>query len=102
VLVIGGEVYDERISSTRFTSDPAKGTTVRSAPSIQWKRYMTTGAFAQSTSEIIRNKLRAVLGVRFTDVRLRTYANRNTNAAGQLLGVPDKSLDSRTSRSIPV
>jgi outer membrane receptor protein involved in Fe transport len=54
---------------------------------------MTSGAFAQGTSEIIRNKLRAVLGVRFTDVRLWTYADRNTNAAGESLGVPDKSLD---------
>ena len=94
VLVFGADIYDERVASTRFTTDPVKGTTAQErAQYPNGTRYMTSGAFAQGTSEIIRSKLRAVLGVRFTDVRLRTYADRNISAAGQSLGVPDKSLD---------
>lgn len=94
VLVFGGEVYDERISSTRFALNPVDETTAqRRAQYPNGTRYMIAGAFAQDTSEIIPGKLRAVLGVRYTDVRVWTYANANRDASGQLLGVSDSSQD---------
>ncbi len=96
VLVFGGEVYDEKVTSSRFTADAAKGTTVKERASFpNGSRYLTTGLFAQSAHEIVRGQLRAVLGTRFTDVRLRTYAERNRDAAGALLGVADSSSSFR-------
>ncbi len=93
VLVYGGEVYDEHIASTRFTFDPTKSTTAQErALYPNGTRYTTTGLFVQSASEIIRGKLRAILGTRYTDVRLWTHAAANVNAAGQSLGVTDSSL----------
>ncbi len=94
VLVFGGEAYDERISSTRFALDPVKASTVQQrAQYPDGTRYLISGVFAQDASEIIRGKLRAVLGVRFTDARLWTYAAPNKDAAGQSLGVVDSSQD---------
>ncbi len=93
VLVYGGEVFDEHIASTRFNFDPTKSTTTQErALYPNGTRYMISGLFVQGASEIIRGKLRAILGTRFTDVRLWTYAASNENAAGQSLGVADGSL----------
>ncbi len=93
-LVFGGDAYDERIASTRFVFDPVKTTTVQQrAQYPNDTRYMISGLFAQDTSDIIRGKLRATLGVRITDVRMWTYANSNKNATGQSLGVSDTSQD---------
>jgi hemoglobin/transferrin/lactoferrin receptor protein len=92
VLVFGGEAYDEKITSNRFVFDPVKETTVQQrAQYPNDTRYLISGLFAQNTSDIVRGKLRAVLGVRYTDVRLWTYANANRNAAGQPLGVSNSS-----------
>lgn len=94
VLVFGGEAYDERIFSTRFVFDPVKGTTVQQrAQYPNGTRYMISGAFAQDSSEIVRGKLRAVLGLRLTDVRLWTWAAPNVDASGQSLGVLDSSQE---------
>lgn len=91
-LVFGGESYDERIFSTRFVFDPVKAsTTQQRAQYPNGSRYVISGLFAQSTSDIIQGKLKAVLGIRFTDVRVWTYANDNKDATGQLLGVSDTS-----------
>jgi hemoglobin/transferrin/lactoferrin receptor protein len=95
-LVFGGEAYDERISSTRFVLDPVKAVTAQQrAQYPNGTRYMISGAFAQDSSEIVRGRLRAVLGVRLTDVRLWTYAAPNKDAAGQSLGVVDSSQSFR-------
>jgi hemoglobin/transferrin/lactoferrin receptor protein len=94
ILVFGGESYDERISSTRFMFDPVKATTVQQrAQYPNGTRYMISGLFAQETREIIRGKLRSTLGVRFTDVRMWTYANSNKDTAGLPLGVSNTSQD---------
>lgn len=92
VLVFGGEVYDERVMSTRFSFDPVKGTTAQQRANYpNGTRYVTTGLFVQNASELIRHKVRLILGTRFTDVRMRTYADRNLDATGLTLGVTDTS-----------
>jgi outer membrane receptor protein involved in Fe transport len=93
-LVFGGDVYDERIASTRFVFDPVKATAVQQrALYPDDTRYMISGLFAQNTSDIIRGKLRATMGMRITDVRMWTYANSNKDAAGKTLGVSDTAQD---------
>lgn len=92
LMVFGGEAYDERIASTRFVFDPVKSTTVQQrAQYPNDTRYMSTGLFAQNTSDLVRGRLKAVVGIRYTDVRLWTYAHANKNASGQPLGVSDSS-----------
>jgi hemoglobin/transferrin/lactoferrin receptor protein len=93
-LVFGGEAYDERIFSTRFVMDPAAKTTVQQrAQYPNDTRYMISGLFVQNTSDLVQSKLRAVLGMRVTDVRVWTWANSNKDSSGQLLGVSDTSQD---------
>lgn len=90
VLVFGGETYDEHVASTRFSFDPVKLTNTQQRPLYpNGSRYVTSGLFMQGAGEIIPRKVRAVLGVRYTNVRLRTYAERNKDGAGKLLGVTD-------------
>jgi hemoglobin/transferrin/lactoferrin receptor protein len=90
VLVFGGEVYDERITSTRFSYDPVQLTTIQQrALYPNGSRYVTTGLFVQGTSEIIPRKVRTVVGMRYTNVRLKTYAGQNLDASGKPLGVAD-------------
>jgi outer membrane receptor protein involved in Fe transport len=91
-LVFGGESYDERVGSTRFVFDPVKLTNIQQrAQYPNGTRYMISGAFAQDTVDIVRQKLRAVVGLRYSDVRMWTYANANKNASGTSLGVSDTS-----------
>jgi hemoglobin/transferrin/lactoferrin receptor protein len=91
-LVFGGETYDEQIASTRYALDPVQSTVVQQrAQYPNDTRYVNSGFFAQDTSDLVRGKLKASLGVRYTDVHVWTYANANRNQAGQLLGVSDST-----------
>lgn len=93
-LVFGGEAYDERVFSTRFVLDPVKATTAQQrAQYPNDSRYMISGLFAQNTSDIIQGKLRAILGIRFSDARLYTWADSNKDSSGKLLGVSNTSQD---------
>lgn len=87
-VVFGGEVYDERIGATRFTTDPVRNTSVQDrALYPNGSRYRTTAGFAQSSLEILPKRLRANLGIRFTRVGFRTSAAENLDSAGRSFGV---------------
>ncbi|MEK7404853.1 MAG: TonB-dependent receptor, partial [Acidobacteriota bacterium] len=76
--VIGGEAYDERISSRRLVADPLTGARAEQrALYPNGSRYATFGAFAQNTAELLGRRLRVVSGARFTGVRFRTLARDN-------------------------
>lgn len=95
-IVFGGEVYEERIDASRTEADPVTNNSVeRRALYPDGSRYLTFGLFAQDSVEIIRGRLRAVFGGRFTNVRFRTFADRNIDSAGSSLGVTDLSQNYR-------
>jgi outer membrane receptor protein involved in Fe transport len=88
-LVFGGEIYDERILSTRFSRNPVSGTTVQDRALFpNGSRYITAAGFVQSTIELAPG-LRAILGARYTNVKFTTSAESNRDATGRLLGVSD-------------
>lgn len=91
-LVFGGEAYDERIGSTRFTADPVRATTIQERALFpNGSRYLTAAGFAQATVEIAPRRLRANAGMRFTRVGFTTSADSNRDGAGRPLGVSDTS-----------
>ncbi|MCI0337256.1 MAG: TonB-dependent receptor [Acidobacteria bacterium] len=91
-LVIGGEIYNERIGAFRDETDPRLNVPVeKRALYPNGSRYTTYGLFAQDTLDILRGKLRANFGGRLTRVSFRTFADRNLDAFGKNLGVVDAS-----------
>jgi iron complex outermembrane receptor protein/hemoglobin/transferrin/lactoferrin receptor protein len=95
-LVFGGEVYDESISAFRFSTNPVQQTVIQErALYPNGSRYKTSGLFVQNTSELLRGKLRAIIGGRFTDIRFHSHADRNIAAAGQPFGVVDATRSFR-------
>ncbi|MBI3473784.1 MAG: TonB-dependent receptor, partial [Candidatus Solibacter usitatus] len=90
--VFGGELYNERVTSTRFEDDPPTGRTVQTRALFpDGSRYRTGGLFFQNMTEVVRNKLRAIVGGRFTNVNFQAFAGRNLDAAGKPLGVADSN-----------
>ncbi len=95
-IVLGGEVYDEHIDSVRVQTDPVSNIrSQRRALYPNGSRYTTYGLFAQETAEFVNGRLRVVFGGRFTNVRFRTFADRNRDAVGGNLGVADESQSFR-------
>jgi len=95
-LVFGGEAYDERIGSTRFSQDPVRGTTAQERALIpNGSRYLTTAGFAQGSMELVPGRLRANVGVRFTRVGSTTSTDSNLDGSGRSLGVPNTSRSFR-------
>jgi outer membrane receptor protein involved in Fe transport len=91
-IVFGGEVYDEHIDSRRVEIDPRSNVaSQKRALYPNGSRYTTYGLFAQEMAEIVKGKLHAILGGRFTSIRFRTFAESNRDAAGANLGVVDTS-----------
>ncbi|MFN0108744.1 MAG: TonB-dependent receptor domain-containing protein [Blastocatellia bacterium] len=89
-VVFGGEIYDEHISSARNETDPQAGIPIeRRALYPNGSRYTTIGLFGQDSIDLIRGKLRAAVGGRYTRVRFQTFAERNRDAAGNNFGVID-------------
>ncbi|MEW5978812.1 MAG: TonB-dependent receptor [Acidobacteriota bacterium] len=89
-FVFGSEVYQERIRSRRRQVDVQTGQqTERRALYPNGSHYTTLGLFGQDTLDVVKGRLRAVLGARFTQVKFRTFAERNRSASGQPLGVLD-------------
>lgn len=89
-IVFGGEIYDEHISATRDETDPQTGIPVeRRALYPNGSRYTTFGLFGQNSIDLIRRKLRASLGGRYTRIRFQTFANQNRDAANNSFGVID-------------
>ncbi len=88
--VFGAEIYDEHIAAYRDETDPqTQIPIVKRALYPNGSRYMTFGIFAQDTLEVVRNRLRATLGLRYTRVGFRTFAGRNLDQQGNSLGVID-------------
>jgi outer membrane receptor protein involved in Fe transport len=74
-VVFGGEIYDERIGSTRRETNPVSGAAMRRRPLYpDGSRWVTRGAFVQDNFEIVPGRLRAQAGLRFTEVSYRTGA----------------------------
>ncbi len=98
-LVFGGEIYDEHIAANRDETDPrAEIPAERRALYPNGSRYTTFGAFGQNSIDLIRGKLRATFGGRYTRIRFQTFANQNRDAAGNNFGVIDslQSFDDLT------
>lgn len=96
VLVFGGEIYDERVTARRDETDPLLGrTSERRALYPNGSRYTTSGLFTHHTWDLIRRAdsapLRATIGLRYTGIGFRTFADRNRGADGANLGVIDSS-----------
>jgi outer membrane receptor protein involved in Fe transport len=91
-LVFGGEAYHERIDAHRDETDPRTNfSNEKRALYPNGSRYATAGLFAQDTWEILRGKLRANFGGRFTKAGFQTFAGSNRDASGQNLGVVDST-----------
>jgi len=91
-VVFGGEIYNERVSAWRDDTDPRTNIPVeKRALYPNGSRYTTYGLFAQDTLDLVRGKLRATFGGRYTLVDFKTFADLNRNAAGNNLGVIDSS-----------
>jgi hemoglobin/transferrin/lactoferrin receptor protein len=96
VLVFGGEIYHERVTARRDETDPLRGETLqRRALYPNGSRYTTSGLFAHHTWDLVRradsSALRATVGLRYTGIGFRTFANQNRGADGANLGVVDAS-----------
>lgn len=75
-VVFGGELYRERVGSTRVNLSPASGVlTAGRALYPDGARYATHAFFAQSGSEWLAGRLRATGGARHTGIRFRTDAD---------------------------
>jgi hemoglobin/transferrin/lactoferrin receptor protein len=73
-LVFGGEFYSEQIQSNRSDFNPRTGVmALRRPPYPDDSRYKTFGAFFQSTSRLLDDRLRVIAGGRWTRVGFRTF-----------------------------
>ncbi|MGH9936905.1 MAG: TonB-dependent receptor plug domain-containing protein, partial [Blastocatellia bacterium] len=91
-VVFGGEIYNEHAGAWRDDTDPRTTIPVgKRALYPNGSRYTTYGLFAQDTLDLVRGKIRATFGARYTRVNFKTFADRNRNAAGNNLGVIDSS-----------
>lgn len=90
VTVFGGELYQEQILSRRFERDPLRGQSAqRRALYPDGSRYDTLGLFVQNSVDLVKDRLRAQFGGRWTHVHFNTYAARNRDERGRDLGVTD-------------
>ena len=91
-VVFGGDIFDERVFSTRFNFTPAAQVSLRDrALYPNNSRYVTTGWFAQDSVALWSNRLRGTFGLRYTGVHYTTRASDNLDAAGKSLGVIDSA-----------
>ena len=91
-VVFGGEIYNERVGAWRDDIDPRTNIPLeKRALYPNGSRYTTYGLFAQDTLDLVRGKIRATFGGRYTRVDFKTFADRNRAAAGNNLGVIDSS-----------
>ncbi|MFQ5927169.1 MAG: TonB-dependent receptor domain-containing protein, partial [Terriglobia bacterium] len=90
VLVFGGEVYVEHIASRATRFDPVRGSrSVVRGRFPDGSRYTTYGLFYQHSADLVRNRLRAQGGLRYSAFQFRTFADKNLlDPAGQPT-VPD-------------
>ncbi len=91
-VVFGGEIYNERVGAWREDTDPRTNIPVeKRALYPNGSRYTTYGLFAHDTLDLVRGKLRATFGGRYTRIDFKTFADHNRDAAGNNLGVIDSA-----------
>jgi hemoglobin/transferrin/lactoferrin receptor protein len=89
-FTIGSETYLEHVNSTRFVYDPGLSRqTQQRAQYPDGSRYKTFALYLQDTFEPIRSRLRLTAGLRYSWIRFAAFADRNRDASGNSLGVPD-------------
>ncbi len=92
VVVFGGELFDERVRSSRLVYDPVTHTRARRRPLYpDGSVYRTFALFGQDSVEIIPGRLRAVIGGRLTGVDFETPAKGSQPGMGGGAGVVDAS-----------
>ena len=83
--MFGSETYQEHYS-TRLQQVPGTGqTTERRALYPNGSNYTTMGIFGQDSIDLVRGKLRAVVGGRVTAVRFRTLEASNRESLNRPL-----------------
>ena len=77
-LLIGADVYRDKIRAPAFSFDPATGTTENSRPRIpNGARYLSYGFFAQDNFTVIPDRLRLNGAVRYS---VASYVSRASNS----------------------
>lgn len=95
-LMFGGELYSEQADALRDVENPVTGVVDRRrALYPNGSMYKTSGLFVQDSIDLVDDRLKAIVGGRFTQVGVRTFANRNLARDGRSLGVADSSQSFR-------
>jgi len=77
-LLVGGDLYHDRITSVAFTTEPVTGTVTLSRPRIPHRaRYLSYGVFAQDIFTAIPERLRISGALRYSGA---SYNSRAANA----------------------
>jgi hemoglobin/transferrin/lactoferrin receptor protein len=85
-LLIGADVYRDKIHATAFTFDPVSSTTTNSRPRIpHGSRYLSYGFFAQNNLTAIPNRLQINGALRYS---VASYVSRASNAPLGPTGAP--------------
>ncbi len=85
-LLMGADVYQDRITTPAFTTNPANGQVTASRPRIpNGARYLSYGFFAQDTFTVIPNRLRLSGALRYN---VASYKSRAANAPLGTNGLP--------------
>src|SRR5688572_20573793 len=85
-LLLGADVYRDKIKAPAFTFDPVTGTTINSRPRIpNGARYLSYGAYAQNNFTAIPDRLQINGAVRYS---VASYVSRAANSAPGPGGLP--------------
>ncbi len=77
-LLVGADIYRDKISAPAFTFDPVSGANVPSRPRIpHGARYLSYGLFAQDSWTVIPDRLRLSGALRYN---VASYQSRDENA----------------------
>ncbi len=91
-ILIGADIYNERVDAPAFTFNPASKTAVSSRPRIpENARYLTYGFYVQNGVEAIPNHLRFSSALRFGVSSYKVRAKDSPIVRGQPL-FPDDSV----------
>ena len=85
-LLIGADVYRDKINTPAFTTDPVSGTVTASRPRVpHGARYLSYGFYAQNSFTAIPDRLRINAALRYN---VASYDSRASNAELGLDGLP--------------
>ncbi|MEI6669051.1 MAG: TonB-dependent receptor [Acidobacteriota bacterium] len=92
-LLIGGELYPERIKAPSFAFNPANGaTTVRRGRVPDGATYRSEGIYVQDAYDVVPGLFRAVGDLRYSGAHYRSRAADSPLVGGKALW-PDDALD---------